>query len=58
MYINARVDMKTFEPLEIKTLFPKRVTDPKDSLRIPLTVCKKVTQVRGLIDEIRFKLGI
>lgn len=58
MFINAKVDLSsgTASVLSIQHLFPKKVKNPKETLRIPLVACKKVGQVRGLLDEIMFQL--
>lgn len=57
MFVNAKIDPETQHPIHFQTFFPKRVKNPKDKLRIPLSVCTKVSQKRGLLDEIRFQLG-
>ncbi|ODM92562.1 hypothetical protein Ocin01_14114 [Orchesella cincta] len=57
LFVNAKIDPDTEEPVHFQTFFPKKVKNPKDKLRIPLSVCTKVSQKRGLLDEIRFQLG-
>ncbi|CAL8110460.1 unnamed protein product [Orchesella dallaii] len=57
MFVNAKIDPETEEPIHFQTFFPKRVKNPKDKLRIPLSACTKVSHKRGLLDEIRFQLG-
>lgn len=57
MFVNAKIDYATEEPVYFQTFFPKKVKNPKDKLRIPLSACTKVSQKRGLLDEIRFQLG-
>jgi hypothetical protein len=54
MYVNAKTS-GNFQPTYIETIFPKRVKNPKSTLRVPLTTCKKVRKL-GLLDEIKFFL--